>query len=217
MVTNLRYLEAAAHDGGRERRLRPTNGDPAAVARRVARATKFRRHSRPKHPRAGPADGHIDRDGRPHRHRQDRERLRRSARRGRDEPRRRPRPVRATAGVRDDGRTRRLRFGRSPRSSGRRRRWCSAPGSSLAAGLGWLLARMHVAMLQHVFDPSPDSLAIPWGFLGTLAAAAIAAAVVATGLAAARSVDCPSARYCGSSEGNGALRTSRSRIRTAGE
>ena len=59
-------------------------------------------------------------------------------------------------------------------------------GLVLAAGLGWLLARMHVAMLQHVFDPPPDSLAIPWGFLGTLAAAAIAAAVVAAGLAAGR-------------------------------
>ena len=41
-------------------------------------------------------------------------------------------------------------------------------GALLAAGLGWLLARMLVAMLTHVFDPPPDHLAIPWGFLALL-------------------------------------------------
>src|SRR5262249_52986009 len=35
----------------------------------------------------------------------------------------------------------------------------------LAALLGWLLAEMLVAMLQHVFDPPPDHLAVPWAFL----------------------------------------------------
>jgi putative ABC transport system permease protein len=54
----------------------------------------------------------------------------------------------------------------------------------LAAGLGWLLSKMLVAMLQHVFDPPPDHLAIPWGFLAGLGGAAIAAAVVATALVA---------------------------------
>ena len=49
----------------------------------------------------------------------------------------------------------------------------------LAAALGWLLAQMLVAMLQHVFDPPPDALAMPWGFLGLLPASAIAAAVAA--------------------------------------
>ncbi len=53
----------------------------------------------------------------------------------------------------------------------------------LAAGLGWLLAQMLVAMLQHVFDPPPDALAVPWAFLGLLAAAAIGAAVAASALA----------------------------------
>src|SRR5262249_27875256 len=52
-------------------------------------------------------------------------------------------------------------------------------GLLLAAGLGWLLARMLVAMLQHVFDPPPDTLAVPWAFLLTLAAAAIGAGVLA--------------------------------------
>lgn len=47
-----------------------------------------------------------------------------------------------------------------------------AAGFALAAGLGWLLSKMLVAMLQHVFDPPPDALAVPWTFLAELAAAA---------------------------------------------
>jgi putative ABC transport system permease protein len=54
----------------------------------------------------------------------------------------------------------------------------------LAALLGWLLAKMLVAMLQHVFDPPPDHLAVPWPFLLGLGAAAIAGGVVAALLAA---------------------------------
>ena len=56
----------------------------------------------------------------------------------------------------------------------------------LAAGLGWLLAEMLVAMLQHVFDPPPDQLAIPWTFLGELAGAAVAGGLVAAVLVATR-------------------------------
>ncbi len=56
-------------------------------------------------------------------------------------------------------------------------------GLALAAGLGFLLAEMLVAMLQHVFDPPPDHLAVPWLFLGELVAAAIAAALLASALA----------------------------------
>jgi putative ABC transport system permease protein len=52
-------------------------------------------------------------------------------------------------------------------------------GLLLAAGLGLLLALMLVAMLQHVFDPPPDALAVPWTYLGELAAAAIATSAVA--------------------------------------
>ena len=55
---------------------------------------------------------------------------------------------------------------------------------ALAALLGWLLAEMLVAMLQHVFDPPPDHLAAPWAFLGGLAAAAVAGAAIAAALAA---------------------------------
>jgi putative ABC transport system permease protein len=54
----------------------------------------------------------------------------------------------------------------------------------LATGLGFLLAEMLVAMLQHVFDPPPDHLAIPWGYLGGLYGAAIIASVVAVAIAA---------------------------------
>lgn len=57
-------------------------------------------------------------------------------------------------------------------------------GLALAAGLGWLLSKMLVAMLQHVFDPPPDHLAIPWTFLLGLGGAALAATLIATGLAA---------------------------------
>ncbi|HWX97904.1 MAG TPA: ABC transporter permease [Solirubrobacteraceae bacterium] len=56
-------------------------------------------------------------------------------------------------------------------------------GLALAVGLGWLLSEMLVAILQHVFDPPPDTLAVPWAFLGGLAGAAIVATLVATALA----------------------------------
>jgi putative ABC transport system permease protein len=57
-------------------------------------------------------------------------------------------------------------------------------GIVLAAGLGWLASKMLVAMLQHVFDPPPDTLAVPWGFLAGLGAAAIVATAFATLFAA---------------------------------
>jgi putative ABC transport system permease protein len=55
---------------------------------------------------------------------------------------------------------------------------------ALAAGLGWLLSLMLVAMLQHVFDPPPDHLAVPWGYLAGLTGAAVGAATVAVALGA---------------------------------
>jgi len=54
---------------------------------------------------------------------------------------------------------------------------------ALAALLGWLLAEMLVAMLQHVFDPPPDHLAVPWAFLGALTGAAVLGGAVAVALA----------------------------------
>jgi len=56
-------------------------------------------------------------------------------------------------------------------------------GLALAALLGWLLAEMLVAMLGHVFDPPPDHLAAPWGFLAGLAGAATLGLLVAGALA----------------------------------
>jgi putative ABC transport system permease protein len=55
---------------------------------------------------------------------------------------------------------------------------------ALAAALGWLLAELLIAMLQHVFDPPPDHVAVPWAFLATLAAAAIGGGMAAAVLAA---------------------------------
>jgi hypothetical protein len=54
-------------------------------------------------------------------------------------------------------------------------------GLVLAAGLGWLLSLMLVAMLQHVFDPPPDHLAIPWGYLAGLGGAALVATTIPAG------------------------------------
>jgi len=55
-----------------------------------------------------------------------------------------------------------------------------AAAIALAALLGWLLAELLVAMLRHVFDPPPDHLAAPWGFLGGLAGAAIVGTLIAS-------------------------------------
>ena len=56
----------------------------------------------------------------------------------------------------------------------------------LAAGLGVLLALMLVAMLQHVFDPPPDALAVPWAYLGELAGGAVAMTAIAIAVTAVR-------------------------------
>jgi putative ABC transport system permease protein len=61
-----------------------------------------------------------------------------------------------------------------------------AAALALGALLGWLLAEMLVAMLQHVFDPPPDRLAVPWAFLGGLAAAATLGTLAAGALATLR-------------------------------
>jgi len=58
-----------------------------------------------------------------------------------------------------------------------------AAACALAALLGWLLAEMLVAMLQHVFDPPPDHLAVPWLLLAALGGAAVLGAFAAGGVA----------------------------------
>lgn len=51
-------------------------------------------------------------------------------------------------------------------------------GLALAAPLGLALSLMLVAMLQHVFDPPPDALVLPWAFLAQLAGAAVLALIL---------------------------------------
>jgi len=53
----------------------------------------------------------------------------------------------------------------------------------LAVVLGWLLAEMLIAMLQHVFDPPPDHLAAPWGYLAALAGSALLGTLLAAAVA----------------------------------
>ncbi|MDR3542290.1 MAG: FtsX-like permease family protein [Desulfosporosinus sp.] len=52
-------------------------------------------------------------------------------------------------------------------------------GGVIGVVLGMGIAQMLVKVLTGVFDPPPEFLAIPWGYLGLLAAAAIASTVVA--------------------------------------
>jgi putative ABC transport system permease protein len=69
-----------------------------------------------------------------------------------------------------------------------------AAGLVLGAGLGVLLALMLVAMLQHVFDPPPDHLAIPWTYLAELAGAALIATAVALAITVRRLRELPLGR-----------------------
>ena len=52
-------------------------------------------------------------------------------------------------------------------------------GLLLGALTGWALAAMFVKVLTGVFDPAPEVLSVPWGYLGAVAAAAVAAVVLA--------------------------------------
>ncbi len=62
-----------------------------------------------------------------------------------------------------------------------------AAAAALAALLGWLLAEMLVAMLRHAFDPPPDHVSAPWGFLAALAVVVVGGGAV-SGLAASAAV-----------------------------
>ena len=104
---------------------------------------------------------------------------------------------RAAPGVRDDGRARGLaaRRRRVPvergRAGARRVRSCLPPL------LGWLLAEMLVAMLQHVFDPPPDHLAVAMGVPARARRRRRSSADLLAGALAGRgSGGCRSARSC---------------------
>ena len=185
MVANLAYLQAADHAGG-PNVVFAKAADPAAASRAVAQATRRDGTIVNNIDRADPADGQLDHDRRP----------------ARDQPRSRRlfTVVLAAAAMalfvalavierRHEFATM-AALGADLRSIGAFV-WSEAAlvlvGSLvLAAGLGLLLALMLVAMLQHVFDPPPDALAVPWAYLAELAAAAVIAAAAAVGIASRR-------------------------------
>jgi putative ABC transport system permease protein len=59
-------------------------------------------------------------------------------------------------------------------------------GAALGAGITWLL----VKVLTGVFDPPPDAVAVPWGYLGALLAL-VAGAVAAAGALTLRALSRP--------------------------
>jgi putative ABC transport system permease protein len=59
----------------------------------------------------------------------------------------------------------------------------SAIGLAAGALIGWAMTRMLVKVLSGVFDPPPAALAVPWGYLVTIAFAAFAAVAAASAVA----------------------------------
>ena len=170
-----RYLQRVTHDPGpnvvfvkRERRRVP------ALARRVAAATGRDGDTRQGHPPADRADGQLDHDRRPERDQPDRGGVRARARGRRDGASSSPSasPSDATSSRRWPPRRLATRDRRVPLERGRDR--ARRRRSRSRRCLGWLLAEMLVAMLQHVFDPPPDHSPIPWALPRGLAGAAVA-------------------------------------------
>ena len=186
MVTNLAYLQAGHATGGPNVSSSTRTGDPVGGRRSVSlpRRASTARPSRNIRQQTA-ADGQLDHNCRPHRHQ--------------PESRAPSRVLLAAAAmslfVGLGFAERRQEFatmaalGASLRQiaaflwigGGARPRRRSGPRCSGSAGY---LPEMHVAMLQHVFDPPPDALAVPWRFLVLLGAAAIGAATAAGALAA---------------------------------
>jgi putative ABC transport system permease protein len=53
-------------------------------------------------------------------------------------------------------------------------------GLLLGAVAGWGLSQMLVKVLTDVFDPPPDTLSVPWGYLAAVVAVAVAAVAAAS-------------------------------------
>ena len=168
--TNLAYLEQVTHESRAERvyrRARQATPPRSPHASPTARAV---RRDRQEHPRPGAADGQLDHHRRPvagsagsRRCSRSRSRLPRSALFVDCRARRAP------SRARDDGRARRVAPRGRPRSCGARSpSSLTARASCLPAVSAGCSREMLVAMLQHVFDPPPDHLAVPWLFLGAL-------------------------------------------------
>jgi putative ABC transport system permease protein len=182
MVTNLRYLDSMTHAGGPNVVFAKASGEPPAVAHRVAAATAFAgvkvQNISEQSARTGSSITTVDLTGISHIEQAFAIVLAAAAMAlfvalGISE-RRQELATMAAIGA--------------PLSRISAFLWTEAAivlaaGLVLAIGLGWLLSEMLVAILQHVFDPPPDALAIPWGFLAGLAGAAILATLLATALA----------------------------------
>ena len=182
MVANLRYLTASDHGGGSNVVFAKVHGDPAVVARRVAAATRTAgtqvRNIRQQAAQTGSAITTIDLSG--------------------------IAAIERAFVIVLAGAAMALLIALAVSERRREFATMAALGASvreiaayvwseavivlaaavcLAGLLGWLLAVMLVAMLQHAFDPPPDHLAIPWGFLAAMFASAAVATAVAVALA----------------------------------
>jgi len=182
MVTNLAYLEHAAHDGGANTILVKSAGDPVALGRRIASAT----HSSGttvkdiEHQTAQTVSSitTVDLTGISHIEEAFAFALVALAM---------ALFVAVSVGERRQELATMAALGASLRRVAAFL-WSEAAlvlvaGLALAALLGWLMAEMLVAMLQHVFDPPPDRLATPWGYFAALAGAATLGALVASVIA----------------------------------
>jgi putative ABC transport system permease protein len=172
MVVNLAYLERAAHDGGANTVLVATSGDPVSVGRRIASTTRDAGTTVKdiKHQTAQTVSSitTVDLTGISHIEEAFALVLVAFAM-----------ALFVTVSLAE----RRQELATMTTLGASQRRVASfvwsevilvlVAGIALAALLGWLLAEMLVAMLQHVFDPPPDSLTAPWSFLAGLAGAAV--------------------------------------------
>lgn len=182
MVANLNYLEAVTHAGGPNVVFAKASGDPPAVARRVAAATRSSGtkvdNITNQSARTSSSITTVDLTGISHIEQAFAIILAAGAM-----------ALFVALGISE----RRQEFATmaaigAPLSQISAFLWTEAAivltvGLALAVGLGWLLSEMLVAILQHVFDPPPDALSVPWGFLAGLAGAAILATLLATAFA----------------------------------
>ena len=52
-------------------------------------------------------------------------------------------------------------------------------GTAAGLAIGWILAWMLTKLMTQVFDPPPDTMFIPWGYIGILCATGLAAVIIA--------------------------------------
>ena len=64
-------------------------------------------------------------------------------------------------------------------------------GLLLGALTGWALAAMFVKVLTGVFDPAPEVLSVPWGYLAAVVIVAVGAVIVASVITVRRATRAP--------------------------